>query len=151
MIRCQELTKWTPPNEGVYVVSHYGVKTVDAGEGKLEIAGFVKRPATFTLAEIKRRPRRDIMATLECGGNGSSPAFMGAVANVRWTGTPLAPLLKECGLQPRGIEVVFFGADQKKEKVRELEFDMRFSRSLALGDALRQDLMLCWEMNGQPL
>ena len=62
----------------------------------------VRGPVTLTLAELKQRPKQEIMATLECGGNGASASFMGAVANVRWTGTPLAPLLRERGLLKRG-------------------------------------------------
>jgi DMSO/TMAO reductase YedYZ molybdopterin-dependent catalytic subunit len=151
MVQWEELKSWVTPNENVYVVSHYGNPAVDATQWKLEIGGLVTKPRTFTLAELQQRPQREVTATIECGGNGSSAAFMGAVANVRWKGTPLAPLLQECGLQPRGIEVVFFGADQKKEKIREQEYDVRFSRSLSVSDALQEKLMLCWEMNGQPL
>lgn len=151
MIQWDELTNWVTPNEQVYVVSHYNKPELKADEWKLEIGGMVERPLTLSLAELKQRPRQEIMATLECGGNGASASFMGAVANVRWTGTPLAPLLRERGLLKRGTEVLFFGADEKSEKVRELDFDMRFSRSLSLVDALQDKVMLCWEMNGQPL
>lgn len=151
MVHWDTLTDWQTDNASVYVVSHYNKPDLAADDWRLNVAGFVERPATFTLADLKQRPRKELLATLECGGNGASPTFLGAVANVRWTGTPLAPLLKECGLKKRGLEVAFFGADQKQEKVREQDFEMRFSRSLALGDALRDDVLLCWEMNGQPL
>ena len=151
MVQWEELKTWTTPNESVYVVSHYNTPALEEDKWKLEIGGFVNKPMTLTLADLKKRPKKEIMATLECGGNGASPSFMGAVANVKWTGTPLAPLLKECGIKKRGIEVVFIGNDEKREKVREAEFDMRFSRSLSLTDAMQDKIMLCWEMNGKPL
>lgn len=151
MVQWDELKSWITPNESVYVVSHYGNPAVDAEKWRLTLGGMVEKPRTFTLAELKGRPFKESVATLECGGNGASRAFMGAVANVRWGGTPLGPLLKECGIKPRGIEVVFFGADEKKEKVRDLEVDMRFSRSLSLSDALQDKVLLAWEMNGKPL
>ncbi|MBI3191408.1 MAG: sulfite oxidase [Pedosphaera parvula] len=151
MVQWDELTNWVTPNESVYDVSHYNKPDLQAADWKLDLGGFVEQPRTFTLAELKQRPRREIMATLECGGNGAGMTFMGAVANVRWTGTPLAPLLKEAGVKKRGIEVVFFGADEKQESLRDQKFDMRFSRSLALADALRDDVLLCWAMNGKPL
>jgi DMSO/TMAO reductase YedYZ molybdopterin-dependent catalytic subunit len=47
--------------------------------------------------------------------------------NVEWTGTPLAPLLEECGPLKRGIEVVFFGADEKIEKIREKDYLQNFA------------------------
>jgi len=76
---------------------------------------------------------------------------MGAIGNVKWTGTPLAPLLRECGLHRRAIEVVFFGADEKTEKIREKDYVQNFARSLSLGDAFRENILLAYEMNGQPL
>ncbi|MEX0642905.1 MAG: molybdopterin-dependent oxidoreductase [Pirellulales bacterium] len=93
--------------------------------------------------------------TLECSGNGSSPGFMNAVYNSRWTGTPLAPLLKECGIKPGALEVVFFGHDSKAETLRkdtprELTVEVPFGRSLSLDDALRLDLLLAYERNGGP-
>jgi DMSO/TMAO reductase YedYZ molybdopterin-dependent catalytic subunit len=94
--------------------------------------------------------------TLECSGNGSSKGFMNAVCNNRWTGTPLAPLLKECGIRPETIEVAFFGKDQQQEVLRpgtprELKIDVPFGRSMALDDALKLDLLLAYERNGEPI
>ena len=77
--------------------------------------------------------------------------LMGAIGNVEWIGTPLAPLLEECGPLKRGIEVVFFGGDEKIEKVREKDYLQNFTRSLHVSDALRDEVLLCWEMNGEPL
>jgi DMSO/TMAO reductase YedYZ molybdopterin-dependent catalytic subunit len=151
MVQWDELKSWVTPNENVYVVSHYGTPAVDAAKWKLEIGGLVENPKAFTLEELKKLPFKETTATLECGGNGASKTFMGAVANVRWGGTPLAPILKECGIKPRGIEVVFFGGDEKKEKVRDVEVDVRFSRSLSLADAMLEKVMLVWEMNSKPL
>ena len=151
MVQWEELQSWLTSNESVYVVSHYNTPAVAAEAWRLELGGLVERARTFTLAELQQRPFKEIQATLECGGNGASKAFMGAVANVKWGGTPLGPLLKECGIKARGSEVVFFGGDQKKEKVRETEVEVRFSRSLSLTDAMQEKILLAWEMNGKPL
>jgi DMSO/TMAO reductase YedYZ molybdopterin-dependent catalytic subunit len=92
---------WTTPSEQVYEVSHYPKpKDVAAADYKLAFDGLFDRPAALTLEQIRARPKVELTATLECGGNGSNPGFMGAIANATWTGTPLAPLLKECGLKP---------------------------------------------------
>jgi DMSO/TMAO reductase YedYZ molybdopterin-dependent catalytic subunit len=151
MLRWQELQNWITPNREVYVVSHYDTPALEAAQWRLEITGLVRKPKTFTLDELQKRRRKTITAALECGGNGASAGFMGAIANARWTGTPLAPLLQECGPLRRGIEVVFFGADEKIEKVRDKEYLQNFARSLHIGDALRDEALLCYEMNGQPL
>src|SRR5881396_3706701 len=118
MLYWQDLTSWITPNDQLYSVSHYGAPEVDPGKWQLEISGLVKKPTTLSVARIKARKRKSITATLECSGNSSNPGFMGAIGNLEWTGTPLAPLLRECGLHRRAIEVVFFGADEKTEKIR---------------------------------
>jgi DMSO/TMAO reductase YedYZ molybdopterin-dependent catalytic subunit len=149
--RWAELTNWMTKSEDLYVVSHYNTPTLKAEEHALEIAGLVKKPRTLTLDDIKKRKRKTITATLECGGNGSSPGFMGAIGNVKWTGCSLADLLDECTPLKRGVEVVFFGADERVEKIREKEYPQNFARSLHINDAMREDLLLCYEMNGEPL
>lgn len=147
----QDLESWITKNENLYVVSHYNIPTLDESKHTLEVTGLVKKPKTLTLEEIKKRKRKTVTATLECGGNGSNPGFMGAIGNVRWTGTPLVDLLEECSPLKRAIEVVFFGADEKVEKIREKDYPQNFARSLHINDARRDDILLCYEMNGEPL
>src|SRR6059058_776126 len=152
MLYWQDLSSWITPNDQLYSVSHYGNPAVDLDQWRLDISGLVKKPRTLTVAEVKARKRKTVTATLECSGNSSNPGFMGAIGNIRWTGTPLAPLLRECHPLDRAIEVVFFGADEKVEKIRDQDYLQNFARSLSLRDVLkRDDLLLAYEMNGQPL
>jgi DMSO/TMAO reductase YedYZ molybdopterin-dependent catalytic subunit len=81
---------------------------------------------------------------------------MDAVYNSRWTGTPLAPLLKDCGIKPETIEVVFYGKDHQQETLRpgtprELKVEVPFGRSLTLDDALKLDALVAYERNGVPI
>jgi DMSO/TMAO reductase YedYZ molybdopterin-dependent catalytic subunit len=151
MLRWEQLKSWITPNDEVYHVQHYGVPKFDVDKWQLEFSGLVKRPRTLTLADIKSRKRTTITATLECSGNSSSSGFMGAIGNVRWTGTRLAPLIEECSPLKRGIEVVFFGMDEKTEKIRDKEYTQNFARSLSIADAVRDEILLAYEMNGEPL
>jgi DMSO/TMAO reductase YedYZ molybdopterin-dependent catalytic subunit len=154
--RWAELTNWHTKSEDLYVVSHYNTPALEAGAHALEISGLVKKPRSLTLEELKNRKRKTITATLECGGNGMSAGFMGAIGNVKWTGTPLADLLAECAPLKRGVEVVFFGADEREEEpptgqLKGKKFPQNFARSLHISDAMRDDLLVCYEMNGEPL
>lgn len=146
-----EELQWMTPSDRLYVVSHYGVPELKEEAHKLEVSGLVRKSKTLTLAEIKKRKRKTVTATLECGGNGASIAFMGAIGNVRWTGTPLIDLLQECDPLKRATEVVFFGADEKVEKIRDKDYPQNFARSLHINDTRRDDILLCYEMNGEPL
>jgi DMSO/TMAO reductase YedYZ molybdopterin-dependent catalytic subunit len=151
MLRWEHLTQWITPREELFSVGHYGTPEVDLAKWRLNVVGLVGNPVSLSLDEIRKRRRKTVTATLECSGNGSSPGFMGAIGNMKWTGTPLAPLLKECGLHRRASEIVFFGADEKTEKIRDKDYPQNFARGLSLADACREDVILAYEMNGQPL
>src|SRR5437016_10089167 len=129
------------PNNEFFSVSYYNAPDIALEKWQLEIAGLVKKPRAFSLAEIKGRKRRTVTATLECSGNSSSPGFMGAIGNVRWTGTRLAPLLDSCSPLKRAIEVVFFGADDKTETIRQKDYKQNFARSLSIADAMRNEIL----------
>lgn len=60
---------------------------------------------------------------------------------------PLAPLLREAGVDPDAVDVVFTGADHGVE--RGIEQD--YQRALPVADALREEVLLAYEMNGAPL
>lgn len=156
MLDWETLDSWLTPQDQVFNVSHYPAPEIDAAGYRLEISGLVERPASFTLEEIQSRPTVDQLMTLECSGNGSNPGFTGAVYNSRWTGTPLLPLLDECGIRPEAIEIVFIGYDHQEETLRkgtqrETTFDVPFGRSISLHEARGLDLLLAYRRNGEPL
>jgi len=144
----EQLTSWATPAEHLFWVGHYGIPPALGPDWKLEIGGLVNQPAGLTLDALRKLPRREYMATIECSGNG--PAG-GMVGNMRWAGTPLAGVLKSCGLKPGALEVVFFGADKGTEKIRGGEYPQQFARSLMLSDAMTDRVLLAYEMNGSPL
>jgi DMSO/TMAO reductase YedYZ molybdopterin-dependent catalytic subunit len=147
----EQLDSWVTPNDRFFVVAHYGIPEINADTFRLRVDGMVERPLTLTLDQIKARPRQDVAYTLECAGNHGIPWLTGAIGNARWTGTPLAPLLREAGLRPGGIEVVFYGADSGEEQIRDIKVQAPFARSMSLADAMAAGLLLCWEMNGAAL
>lgn len=150
-INWPELREWITPMGDFFNVSHYGMKTVNAEGWKLNIAGLVEKPIALTLDQIKARPKKEITATLECSGNGASAKFMGAIGNAKWAGTPLAALLQEAGVSPDAVEIAFWGADQGQEKIRNAAYDVNFARCLTVKQAERDDILLAYEMNGEPL
>jgi len=94
--------------------------------------------------------------TLECAGNGraqlsprplSQPWLLEAVGTAEWTGTPLLGLLEEAGVDASAAEVLFRGADRGVEGGEEQQFE----RSLPLAEALHEEVLLAYAMNGRPL
>ncbi|MER7889590.1 sulfite oxidase [Micromonospora sp. NPDC094482] len=139
-----------------YLLIHYDIPELDPETHALTVDGAVDRPRTFGLAELRERPRVTRRVTLECAGNGrallhprpvSQPWLVEAVGNAEWTGTPLAPLLREAGIAPEAVDVVFTGADHGVERGVEQDYQ----RALPVADALREEVLLAYEMNGAPL
>ena len=114
---------------------------------RLTVGGAVKRPLSLAAEDLRRLPRLRLTATLECAGNGRSfmnPTVpgeqwrLGAVSTAEWEGVPLSAVLGQATVAADAVEVVFRGADG-------------FARSLPLGDALSDDVLLVDTMNGEPL
>ena len=152
----ETLDAWITPADQIFSVQHYGVPEFDADQAKVDIMGLIERPQSFTPDQLKALPKKEQLMTLECSGNGSSKGFMNAVYNGKWTGTPLAPILKACGLKTGAKEVVFFGHDTKEETLRkgtkrELTVKVSFGRSMSLEDALNLNVLLAYERNGEPI
>jgi DMSO/TMAO reductase YedYZ molybdopterin-dependent catalytic subunit len=139
-----------------YLLIHYDIPAVNINEWRLTIGGLVSKSLSLTLEEIKKRPTRTIPVTMECAGNGralfsprriSQPWLFEAIGTAEWTGTPLRGLLEEGGLQPDVVELVFTGLDRGVEGNQV----QSYQRSLSLSDATRDEVLLAYAMNGEPL
>lgn len=147
----EELDTWITANDTFFTVKHFGQPTVDAASWTLDVAGLVRQPLVLSLDQLKARPRQEVTFTIECSGNHGFTWNGGLVGNAVWAGTPLAPLLEEAGIQDSGKEVVFYGRDIGQQKVREMDLVAPFARSLSVAEAMNPDILLCYEMNGEPL
>ncbi len=139
-----------------YLLIHFDIPAVDETAWRLTVGGKVERPLTLTLAELEARPARTQAVTLECAGNGrallapralSQPWLREAVGTAEWTGTSLAPILREAGLADGASEVVFTGLDRGIQG----DVEHTYERSLPLADALRDEVLLAYAVNGRPL
>lgn len=147
----QAVDSWVTPTDKLFRVGHYGLQEFSDEGWTVSVTGLVDRPLTLTLPQIRSRPRQDRVFTLECAGNRGLPALSGMVHNARWTGTPLAPILREAGIQDGAIEVVFFGKDEGEEEIRDTKIKQNFARSMSVQDAMDPDILLAYEVNGETL
>jgi DMSO/TMAO reductase YedYZ molybdopterin-dependent catalytic subunit len=116
----------------------------------------VGRELELALDDIRGRPATTIPVTMECAGNGrarlqprpmTQPWLYEAIGTAEWTGTSLSGILEEAGVEPDTAEIVFTGADHGIEGDEELDY----SRSLSIEEAMRPEVLVVYEMNGQPL
>ena len=139
-----------------YLLVHFDIPPLDPASWRLRVGGNVRRRLELTLDDVKARPAVTMPVTLECAGNGrarleprpiSQPWLHEAVGTASWTGTPLAGVLADAGLEAGTVDLVFTGADHGIEGGEELDY----ARSLPLGEAMRPEVLLAYEMNGRPL
>jgi DMSO/TMAO reductase YedYZ molybdopterin-dependent catalytic subunit len=145
----------TPPGLH-YILTHYDIPSVDRASWRLKVTGCVRQEVELTLDEIRTRPFLRRPVTLECAGNGralldpralSQPWLLEAVGTAEWGGTPLRPVLDEAGIGDDAEEVLFTGFDRGLEG----GVEQNYERSLPLAEALRDEVFLAYEMNGEPL
>ena len=115
--------------------------------------GRVKRPVTLGLEDLKSMSSQTREIWLECAGNSRrrfDPPGEGnqwddqAVSNAVFTGVPLRALLDEAGVEDDAIEVVTTGYDADAAGTP-------FQRGLPLEVARRPEVVLAFEMNGEPI
>jgi len=135
-----------------YVRSHF---VFPSPPPAISIGGAVRSPRSISLAELRAMPARTAAVTLECAGNGRSflqpPApgeqwRLGAVSTAEWTGVSLRSLLEPIGLSPGVVEILFRGADAGAPPGAGTR--IAFERSLPVGRALADDVLVAYAMNG---
>ena len=139
-----------------YLLVHYDIPVVDPAAWRLHVDGRVRNETELSLDDIRRRPSVRRQVTMECAGNGrarleprpaSQPWVLEAVGTGEWGGTPLRPILEEAGVLDDAVEVLFRGLDRGLEGGVEQSYE----RSLSVDEALRDEILLAYELNGTPL
>jgi DMSO/TMAO reductase YedYZ molybdopterin-dependent catalytic subunit len=98
---------------------------------RLALDGLVKRPATFSLAELKSLPQRRQITHLACEEGWSYIA--------EWIGTPLSQILEVAGTLPPARYVVY------------RSFQPDWWDSVDMADALHPQTLVAYGMNGAEL
>ncbi len=146
----RKIASFYSANEDFYVVQHYGQPELQAESFKLSVTGLVNKQQQLSLSQIKKLPAVEMDVGFECGGN-SDRMYHGLVGNAKWKGARLTDIMRAAGIQDGAKEIVFYGSDIGKETIREKEVEQAFARSLSLKDADNEDILLAYEMNGEPL
>lgn len=138
-----------------YLLIHFDIPEAQAG-WRLAVDGRVRQPRSWSVEDLQRLPSVTRRVTLECAGNGrgqmsprypSMPWLEEGVSTAEWTGVPLRVLLEDAGLEADAWEIVFHGTDRGLDR----GIEHAFSRSLVPSEALREEVLVAWAMNGAPL
>jgi DMSO/TMAO reductase YedYZ molybdopterin-dependent catalytic subunit len=143
-------------NRSFYVRNHFSIPRLDSSRWRLKVSGDVGRPLRLSLPSIARMRTKTVVTTMECAGNGRSemhptppgtPWGAGALGTASWTGVPLKLVLARAGVKDSAVEVLFRGADSGLVGGQMT----RFERSLPIDEAMDENVILAFRMNGRPL
>ena len=111
---------------------------IAANNWRLAVDGLVDQPLTgLTYADITALPMQRQVLTMQCIGNWIGGPLVG---NAEWGGTPLSNVLDMAGIKSEAIRVKFYSDSSDG-----------YTTSIPLDRALRDEVILAWEMNGEPL
>lgn len=145
------------PNDRFFVRWNWDIPTtINAAAHRVAVGGAVQHPVSLTLDEIVRAGEHvEVVAINQCAGNGrglSDPRVTGtqwgngAIGNARWTGVRLRDVLDKAGVASNASRVRFAGLDMPLT-----DGAPQFAKSIPIDIAQRDDVLIAWGMNGDPL
>lgn len=155
------------PNSLHFVRNHGGIPVIEKEKWRLEICGLVACPREYSLAELMdetRFPRVEKEVTMQCSGTRrfeqislyagqgdevpQAPWAEGAIGTARYVGISLKKVIKDCGgLVGSGKHLELFGADTYFKDNEAMNYVV----SIPWSKVKANEVMLVWEMNGEPL
>jgi sulfite dehydrogenase len=146
------------PNDAFFVRWHLsGIPTtVDLRTFRLEVSGHVSKSLSLSAADLQSKfDPVSLVALCQCAGNSRSlfeprvPGGQwanGAMGNARWKGVRLKDVLDAAGVLPGTVQVGLHGLD-----VPPMPKMPPFEKSLPIDHARDGDVIIAYEMNGEPL
>jgi sulfite oxidase len=150
------------PNNVFFIRSHMGPPpSINVHSWRLTIDGLVDRRLSLTLDDLKRFPKHEVPAVLQCSGDGryfygesypnvSHPAgaqwSIGGVGNARWAGARVRDVLTKAGIKRNARYSTNFGLDNPL-----LAKTPKFTRGIELDKLMDENTLLAYEMNGTTL
>ena len=154
-----ELNAYITPNDKFYVRNHLWVPEVEsADQHRLTITLPDGEEVEYTVADLRNKfPKHTITATLQCSGNRRAhmsaasrptsglPWDVGGIGTATWTGVKLRDVLVHAGVN----------VQEPDEDIRHAQFvgAEAYGASIPFDKAIdrRGDVLLAYDMNGQPL
>lgn len=141
------------PNPLFFLRSNNQPPTLSPDQWQVRVDGRVKHSLSLDLAALRALPAAVHEVWLECAGNSRSrfdPPGEGnqwddqAVSNAQFKGARLGDILDQAGVEDDAVEVVTTGYDADDKGTH-------FQRGLPLDVARLPEVLLAYEMNGEPI
>lgn len=148
------------PNDAFFVRYHLTLsppsqQALGPDNFKVKIRGSVKDELTLSVDDLRKFDSVEIVAVNQCSGNSRGffePRIQGGqsgngmMGNARWKGVPLKAVLEKAGVKGGSKQVTFNGLDAPL-----VPQTPDFIKALDVDQAIDGEVMLAYEMNGEPL
>lgn len=108
-----------------------GIPRIDAKSWNLKVDGLVSHPVEYTYDQLTSMPQRNWKRSLHCVTKWS-------IKDVQWEGVTIKSLVEPAGVSPEASWMMFHCAEG-------------YSAPVPLEDALMDDSILAFKLNGRPL
>lgn len=147
--------------DAFYCRNHGPIPDVVSARWRLRLDGAAVEPLTLSYHELTTEfDVHEVVATLVCAGNrraellkvhpipGKEPWAQGALSTAVWRGARLADVLQAAGVRAdQGAHAAFAAPDVAPQASP----PQPYGGSIPLDKAMSGEVLLAWEMNGEPL
>jgi DMSO/TMAO reductase YedYZ molybdopterin-dependent catalytic subunit len=150
----EALQSFITPTPRHFILAALGVVRPDARDWTVTVRGAVKNRTVFSLTDLRALPSRTLAVTLECAGDPLRPDRpVRRVSTARWKGVPLIDVLERAQPLVGSTHVWIDGADRGvyRPGTAVAERVTEYRKDLPLDRIRRGDVLLAYEMNGEPL
>ncbi len=146
------------PNDAFFVRWHLSnvPTSVDGTAHRIKVHGLVNTPLSLSVADLRNNYEQvEIAAVCQCSGNSRGlfePRVVGgewangAMGNAMWKGVRLRDILNKAGIQKGALQVRLNGLETPP-----MTTTPDFVKALDMDQALREEVIVAYSMNGQPL
>jgi DMSO/TMAO reductase YedYZ molybdopterin-dependent catalytic subunit len=124
-----------PPNQvwgkKFVIYAALGIPRIDPAQWSLKVDGLVSSPQAYTYGQLTGQAQDSEVRSFHCVTRWS-------IRDVRWDGVRIQKILSPAGVKPEAKWLMFHCADG-------------YSAPVPLEDALKDDSILAFKLNGQPL
>lgn len=148
------------PTELFYIRNHGSIPELDTDQYSLSVIGLAEHELRLSFEELRENfSKSTVTATLQCAGNrrqglmevspipGEEPWSAGAIGNAQWSGAPLKEVLQAAGVKKEAQHAAFTSLDEIEMEDQKFGF----GGSIPIEKALSPEVLLAYEMNGEPL
>jgi DMSO/TMAO reductase YedYZ molybdopterin-dependent catalytic subunit len=145
------------PNDAFFVRYHIAniPLSIDPEAFRLEVKGLVQTQLRLSMGDLRKFENVDVVAVNQCSGNsrgffqprvGGGQLANGAMGNAKWRGIRLKDVLDKAGVRAGAKQVVANGLDTAP-----IPQTPDFVKALDVDHARDGEVLLAFEMNGEPL